>query len=965
MPRTLVPIRDFGGLNRRDGADRVLDNEFFTLQNWYPATKGLLYKTPGTTSDLLASSITGCAKITGFHRHYAQDGTIATLHHCEPDQTVRAKATTDLTLTVLTAAQLNTLGFPNGNLFGPNTYTQTIKIAYTFVGEGLESQHNTVWRTGYISTVGTNAWAQTGHQSVSQASFGGILTSGIQIQVPAFPPGVTAVNLFASRGDSSDTGYTPGSTTCTQMTYIGTVTQSGGTFTFIRYIAPFSGSTLATTITPNVTVVPGGSLKAGTYYVSVASIIDSNLAEQPCNNTSNALAMSAAFARLSVAAVINVNRDGSALSVSLPAWSPTGTKAVYVFIGTKNPTDHPSVWVGNIGISETLTINAIPDGSNAQTFNGGYLFPISTDTPFFSHCIGLIPVVEQVRSAFLIRKTSTGQINEVLPSRSLRAYFGINYDPTSVWSTTPAQANLLYGYIRSNDDSTYGNISNGNNQVTGIPEIGQLQIGDAVTGPGIPTGTTIQSFPNVTTAQLSQNATLTANNSQLHFTNASGQNGIYNKTIYPVEFAYLSGLSYFVNGVDIPWQTDGKTLGIIVPNAGTSSTGGILPPFARFITRWQDQLLLAGADAKNQVYACNSNSPRAWCVGGNTQQLRFVTIGDLFGDNPTAISVFSRTTDAIDTPGSYFLSFKKHGVWMLNTFPDPTQAVGVYVGASMNQLSGRVGCVAPKSIVSTPLGVLFLGNDGDIYMIRGGGEPYRIGQKVQPFFAHLVGNDTLMSQVSACYFADPGSGAGFYKISYPSSSTSTGNDAQLWADLRTQDNNPITWSGPHTGINVASQTVYVGESDNGNRMALLADGSQVVRLDDPSTFSHLGTAISSVLQSKTFRFKSETQFKRFMGALVDAFYDSSQTHSLLVEFFADSYYAQVNLTLSTGGAVWDVSQWDQGMWSDALYQGIPALIGDMNLVGRTLYIRITHSNPNPFILAAIVLPIKPERRSIV
>lgn len=850
MKKTLFPIRNFLGLNRLDGADKVMDNQFFTVQNFYQATRGLFYKRNGSTSDV--ASIFGCATVNGLHRHYGPYKDPFTLYHCNPLGLSRPTPSTDLTLTEITG----------GNLFNGGAVT-TVRLCYTMVGMGAEGTYNTKFRAGFVSTSDLDAWNQTGHQTFTPSAN----TKGIRITAPVFPQGIQSMNIFAAIGTS------------TEMTYIGSIPQSGGTLDFLGYIGPAAAA--SDTLSFLTGTATGGSLKPGTYYVALAWMCNSGVKENLSSTGAPTMMLLSSIVQVIVPvgkSVININLSTSG--------STNGAKSCYVFVGTQRPEIGPMVCAGVVaGASQNFAINSIPSGVNAQSFNIRNQFSSATDTdqPSFYNGYAHAFLLESFRPSFLMKKPSSGSFTEVLPSRTyvarsvIAAGSGAGYDPIMGSPANSAQI-LTFGYIQS------------------------LQ--------------TIQA-------------------------------GV---TLYDPSFAYFQGLSYFANGVDLLWQTDGYGLSPLLPEIGT-----YLSPIPRFLSVYQNSLLAGGGNANNQVYASNAINARNWAVGGTGTAIRFVTIGDLFGDSTTALGVFSRTTDAIDSPGSFFLSFKKHGCWMKNTFPDPVSGVG----SPMETLSGRVGTVAPNSIVSTPLGVIFLGTDAYMYLIRGGGEPFRVGGSVRPLLAHLVGNDSLMSKVTAVYHDD------HYKLSYPSTSSATANDAQLWADLRTMDNSPIIWTGPHTGINISSQIVLNGEGDDLSRIGAVVNQGTTAKLDDTSTYQDLGTTVVSVLQTKTFRWRMEAMLKRIMAMFMDVYFDSSFTHQVLVEMFADSTYFQSNQTISSGGATYDSSQFDQNLWSDAQYQGLPFFVDNTNLLGRTFYAKITHSSPAPFIIAELAISMKPERRSIV
>ena len=419
-------------------------------------------------------------------------------------------------------------------------------------------------------------------------------------------------------------------------------------------------------------------------------------------------------------------------------------------------------------------------------------------------------------------------------------------------------------------------------------------------------------------------------------------------TVVDPSFTYFYGYTYLVNGVDGIWMTDGFTLGLVVASAGT-----VLPSPPVLITTFKSGLVAVTNEKNSLLYGSNALQDNNWVTGGTGTALRFVTVGDPQESTITALGVFSYTT-GVDGPQSFLVAAKKASVWTITAIADPVSGVN----GSMNQISGRIGCLGYRSMVQTPIGMLFLGTDGNIYLIRGSGEPARIGGLVQEAFQNLTTNDTLMKMVTACY-----SGY-FYKISYPSTSTSTGNDAEIWADLRTEEGEPILWYGPHIGMNAGPQIVLLGIGDQQQRIACLSNGVGTVKLDDQSTFQDLGQPIVSQIISKNYRMKAAANFKRIMGMLFDVYFDNQYTHELLLEGFADENYQQVDSVLSSGSATWNSSSWDSSNWSSAAYNGIPLMFGSTNLSGRTFTFKLTHSNNAQIIFTEMDIFYQPERRQL-
>lgn len=905
-----IPIRNFLGLNLRDAADKVRDNEFTLLQNAYQPTKGVLARRFGSVADQ-TTGFDLANRISGVWRHYGQNGERVTLYHCEPNTSLFPDNTVDLTL-----ADLND-GL--GNIFGGGAVTD-IRVCYSWIGRGIEQTYNTRNRASFPASGSfpLDAWSNPAHQVIT---LGGN-THSLRVTVPAFPAGVTGANIFLARGNA------------TQMCWMGTVTTSAGSITLREFI--IDNTARDDVLTAGYSYDPyysaTGSLRPGTYRVALAWVVDNNLQEGNSQIFGGPTRM---YVRNP--GWVTVSEGNNAIRVTSPTTaSAFGAKAVYVFIGTQVETLAPLTCVGVQRINTTVTYDSIP-ATNAQTapfFQGPEKVPGSKgeyayfQTAVNSQWIGAAKKDTQnryqARHGFLLAKTAGGSIREIHPSRThwdwVQSATGTQMYYGDSWSTIPPAS---LGYV----------------------DLHNL-------------------FPAPRTA-----------NDRFQTNLAGGgwtQPYTYGRPAQDPNFCYHLGMTYFANGADIPWMTDGYVLGQIYPAGAASQT--MLPPPPKFLLVFQSSLVAFGALNDNLLYQANANSPQNWAVGGTGSALRFVPIGDAMGSGGTACGIFTPETEATSNPSSWLIGFKKNGTWMISGVPDPTAntisaalspqiGASAYTGSPMQQVSGRVGCVAYRSIVQTPIGTLFVGSDANIYRINAVREPQRIGGKIQNALSHLVSNDTLMKRVTAVFHDN------HYKISYPSSGSSV-NDRELWADLRTDEGDPIVWTGPHIGRNIGPQVVLVGESDNLSR--LYADESVVraVTADSSSTYADLAAngsaqAIAWKVMSKIFRFSTESHIKRIVGALMDLYVDFAFTNTVLFEGWADSYYQQVNRTLSTGGAVWDSSMFDQTFFADAEWMGFSFLFGPDNLIGRTFQWQLSSSDQAPLILSAALMQVKAERRTIV
>lgn len=824
----LIAIRNFLGVNRRDGGDLVDNRESYTLQNFYPKTKGLLYKRFGSTYDLQSSDAPLASKIVSMSRYFNAWNERLTLYYCLPDNTAIPTPSSNLTISEGLAG--------TGDIYDGGAAT-ALTIYYTYVGSGFESPYHS---QSYTPSANNKA---------------------VIVTAPAFPTGVKSINVFVLRG--------------TAPVYVGSIYTSAGSLTISCWIGP--------TTSVNDPVKSGtssgyffkktGNLKKGVYYVSFAWVADSGSAFTVA--VDHRVMVGYNGTDYTYCETVRLDSDNSGIEVGhfvTGAAAPGGAKYVYVFIGQQPPHLGPMMFAGIIktknaaaasGTSGHLTITDLKRNSNAQTMPR----VDSSGTVNYSSFFQTVSIGTDERRPFILAKNEAGSVGEILLSRSFNSEI-----PNYTTEPNPVSSINIRDYYKDRQ--------------------------------------------------------------------------IYNSGSNPVYFTSWLGRSFIANGSNLLMQTDGYSMAMLTEKAGTKQPGP-----ADSVNVIKNQLIITTPNYRNQIFGCNAYDPTNWSDGGTGTALRYATVGDPYGDGVKGTGIFSFDSST-DGPKTGILAFKKSSIWFYSSIPDSTSGVR----PSMEQISGRVGCYAPATIVNCPNGVVFLGNDGNTYLIRGIGEPVRIGTRIT--LDHLVGNDTLMALCSAVYHD------GFYKLCYPKDSASTTADAQYWADMRTEGGSPITWSGPHTGIAIAGQIVNEVEGDNGYRYGIVAGSASTVRLDDTSTYQDLGTDITSVFEWKTTRFASESQFKRFLGLHADVYFDASYAHELKLEAFMDEYYAQITKSLSSGSAVYNSSDFDESYWGDAIYKLIPIMLDENNLNGQSLRYKLTHANPAPFIMAAHTLLLMPERRLI-
>jgi hypothetical protein len=146
-----------------------------------------------------------------------------------------------------------------------------------------------------------------------------------------------------------------------------------------------------------------------------------------------------------------------------------------------------------------------------------------------------------------------------------------------------------------------------------------------------------------------------------------------------------AGPIFGLNGVDAPIRWNGEA-------ASTSewvATTGTVPKEARFLTYWSSRLWCAkGSRLYYSGITGSTPDPLNWDPEG------FVDMEPNDGQEISGIGVV----------GSYLIVFKPRKIY--NVY-EPTNG-------AFRQVSNSVGCIAPRSIVQTPIGLIFLSEDQGI-----------------------------------------------------------------------------------------------------------------------------------------------------------------------------------------------------------------------------------------------------------
>lgn len=259
-------------------------------------------------------------------------------------------------------------------------------------------------------------------------------------------------------------------------------------------------------------------------------------------------------------------------------------------------------------------------------------------------------------------------------------------------------------------------------------------------------------------------------------------------------------------------------------------------------------------------------------------------------------------------------------------------------------LATSVGCNAPRTMVWTPHGTMYLGIDRQVYLLPfNSNTPVPISDKIRSNRVEIEGIEQIpkaQTKNACATYHD-----GFYMLSV-TKKNETINSNQWWLDVNRlfQDDNKQwgPWYGPITGQNISAFFVQSGPGDAGELMAGEADastGSFIYQINDIDSNADVSSDI--LVNYKTYfnnignpYFKkdineTELEFLDTSGDLKIQFHDTTRTFNesswvcdsstakiynlkmdgSLISSFATSLFdasatSPQDITVSTNGTLW-------------------------------------------------------------
>lgn len=272
------------------------------------------------------------------------------------------------------------------------------------------------------------------------------------------------------------------------------------------------------------------------------------------------------------------------------------------------------------------------------------------------------------------------------------------------------------------------------------------------------------------------------------------------------------------------------------------------------------------------------------------------------------------------------VAFGAHSMWRV--IPPANQN-------AIEQISRVVGCKSPKTLVNTPIGLMFLGSDRMVYLMQSEGDPSKVGLAIYPDTRAIP--EAQLIDAAACYHD------GYYKLTYPASGGTT-NTIQWWADvLRVQLGEArLNWYGPMLNLALACFVVQDGPDDPLDLLAGDDTTGTVWKLDQPDLFVDGALGITGQIHTKEFNEGEVLREKIWNGYAFG--YLKQDTGAVSVTAVVDAGRTSFSKAFQwTGaGSLWDVASWDVDEWAGDSYQE-DVLNWELRIVGKTVQLQLEHA----------------------
>lgn len=418
----------------------------------------------------------------------------------------------------------------------------------------------------------------------------------------------------------------------------------------------------------------------------------------------------------------------------------------------------------------------------------------------------------------------------------------------------------------------------------------------------------------------------------------------------PIEFAH----DHFADGVvagDFPGG-DRRINEILTSTTPIPTPNGVIRK-GRFLVSHRSRLWLAGdQSSRRRVSATNVILP------GTEQavfdQGEFFPVNATFrlDDEITGLGV-AAVGEITESPTSPLAIFTRASTYLLfgDILDDPS--------AELIVASERIGCISHHTIVPTPLGLIFCGNES-VYLLRpDGSRPIDIGMAINRAIREIP----EAARVKACATYHKG----FYKLAV----TPVGgqdNTIQWWLDLR-DGVDTISWWGPHNIVAYNAMTIATRDSaevDRGFASLQVTGDAEIMLIDQDNAFVDTGgTTVKSILQTPALDFQQPFQRKIFTRLRVNGRAPAMETLSVVATTDEGiSVSADPLVIEGTTGGVWGTAIWDVDAWGSVFFDEAESIFPADRPRGVSVQIELTHNAARKIELRDVDLHYLPVERAV-
>lgn len=293
-------------------------------------------------------------------------------------------------------------------------------------------------------------------------------------------------------------------------------------------------------------------------------------------------------------------------------------------------------------------------------------------------------------------------------------------------------------------------------------------------------------------------------------------------------------------------------------------------------------------------------------------------IGDTPESDPiTALGIVSVQTDSMGLRGQLAV-FTANKV---EVFDGPPPQSGIPISAEFrNSMNHPAGCSSPNTVKATSAGLMYLGTDGNVYLIRPSDRPRPVGRAIEPALRGLTTEQLL--------FASAVFDEGFYKLAVPRVGSGTNADDQYWADIRNiqfdEYDLGVNWTGTHKGQQAGTFITLTGFRDA--REVLMGSNriGKIFRVTDETVRTDDGVDIRALAESPEMDGGDAHIDKDFIGLELGLSTDKlNTTVDIVVSSMSDqnciSQAAQFTEAVDPCGPTWGNFNYNQPSAAGAVF----------------------------------------------